>query len=159
MNLTIKNIKNIIMTDLEKELVPTELASELREIGFSEFCMFYYEHNKPAPRFGLESRDIKNKSHFRIIKINAHTILQSKNSKIDIAAPSYEQIFSWFRKKGLFHSIILTKDFIENDIFFSCEIRNANTDIVTMFSSNTYEEAKEELLKRLIKIYKEIKIK
>lgn len=147
------------MTDLEKEFVPIKLALELREIGFDEYCMLYYEHNKPAPRFGIESRSIKNKSHFRIIKINAHTILQSKNSKIDIAAPSYEQIFAWFRKKGLFHSIILTKDFIENDIFFSCEIRNANTDIVTMFSSNTYEEAREELLKRLIKIYKEIKIK
>ena len=142
------------MTDLEKEIVPIKLASELREIGFSEFCMFYYEHNKPAPRFGLESRDIKNKSHFRIIKINAHKILKSKNSKIDIAAPSYEQIFAWFRKKGLFHSIILTKDFIEDNIFFSCEIRNSNGDVVTMFSSNTYEEAKTELLKRLMEIYR-----
>lgn len=155
MNLIIKNIKNIIMTDLEKELVPTELALELREIGFDEFCMFYYEHNKPAPRFGLESRDIKNKSHFRIMRINAHKILQLKSNKIDIAAPSYEQIFSWFRGKGLFHSITLVKDFKEDEILFSCEIRNANTDIVTMFSSNTYEEAKIELLKRLIKIYKD----
>ncbi len=155
MNLIIKSIKNIIMTDLEKEIVPIKLASELREIGFSEFCMFYYEHNKPAPRFGLESRDVKNKSHFRIMTINAHQILKLKSNKFDIAAPSYEQVFAWFRSKGLFHSIILTKDFIENDIFFSCEIRNANTDIVTMFSSNTYEEAKVELLKRLIEVYKE----
>lgn len=143
------------MTDLEKELVPTELALELREIGFDEFCMFYYEHNKPAPRFGLESRDIKNKSHFRIMRINAHKILQLKSSKIDIAAPSYEQIFSWFRKKGLFHSITLVKDFFEDSIFFESEIRNSNTDIITMFISNTYEEAKMELLKRLIEIYKE----
>ena len=135
--------------------VSIEIARELKEIGFDEFCLFYYQHDKPAPRFGIESRDIKNKSHFRIININAHKILQSKNSKVITAAPSYEQIFTWFRKKGLFHSIILTKDFIENDIFFSCEIRNADTDIVTMFSSNTYEEAKIELLKRLIKIYKD----
>ena len=156
MNLTIKNIKNINMTDLEKEIVPIKLASELREIGFSEFCMFYYEHNKPAPRFGIESRDIKNKSHFRIIKINAHKILQSKSSKIDIAAPSYEQIFSWFRKKGLFHSITLVKDFFEDSIFFESEIRNSNADIVTMFSSNNYEEAKIELLKRLIEIYRNV---
>nr|DAN81650.1 MAG TPA: hypothetical protein [Caudoviricetes sp.] len=155
MNLIIKNIKNIIMTDLEKEIVPIKLASELREIGFDEYCMLYYEHNKPAPRFGIESRDIKNKSHFRIIKINAHKILKSKNSKIDIAAPSYEQIFAWFRKKGLLHSIILVKDFIEDEILFSCEIRNSNADIITMFTSNTYEEAKEGLLKRLIEIYKE----
>lgn len=154
MNLIIKSIKNIIMTDLEKELVPTELALELREIGFDEFCMFYYEHNKPAPRFGLESRDIKNKSHFRIMRINAHKILQLKSNKIDIAAPSYEQIFSWFRGKGLFHSITLVKDFKEDEILFSCEIGNSNADIITIFTRNTYEEAKIELLKRLIEIYR-----
>jgi hypothetical protein len=143
------------MLDIEKTFVPKNIAIELRDLGFDEFCLFYYEHNKPAPRFGLESRDIKSKSHFRIMTINAHKILKLKSNKFDIAAPSYEQIFAWFRKKGLFHSIILVKDFFEDEISFSCEIRNANTDIVTMFSSNTYEEAKIELLKRLIKIYKD----
>ena len=143
------------MLDIEKTFVPKNIAIELRDLGFDEFCLFYYEHNKPAPRFGLESRDIKSKSHFRIMTINAHKILKLKSNKFDIAAPSYEQIFAWFRKKGLFHSIILVKDFFEDEISFSCEIRNANTDIGTMFSSNTYEEAKIELLKRLIKIYKD----
>lgn len=142
------------MFDIEKAFVPKDIAIELRDLGFDEFCLFYYEHNKPAPRFGLESRDIKNKSHFRIMTINAHKILKLKSNKFDIAAPSYEQVFTWFRKKGLFHSIILTKDFIENDIFFSCEIRNVDTDIVTMFSSNTYEEAKIDSVKILIDIYK-----
>ena len=142
------------MLDIEKTFVPKNIAIELRDLGFDEFCLFYYEHNKPAPRFGLESRDIKSKSHFRIMTINAHKILKLKSNKFDIAAPSYEQIFAWFRKKGLFHSIILVKDFFEDEISFSCEIRNANTDIVTMFSSNTYEEAKIELLKRLIEIYR-----
>lgn len=142
------------MFDIEKAFVPKDIAIELRDLGFDEFCLFYYEHNKSAPRFGLESRDIKNKSHFRIMTINAHKILKLKSNKFDIAAPSYEQVFTWFRKKGLFHSIILTKDFIENDIFFSCEIRNVDTDIVTMFSSNTYEEAKIDSIKILIDIYK-----
>ena len=146
------------MFDIEKAFVPKDIAIELRDLGFDEFCLFYYEHNKPAPRFGLESRDIKNKSHFRIMTINAHKILKLKSNKFDIAAPSYEQVFTWFRKKGLFHSIILTKDFIENDIFFSCEIRNVDTDIVTMFSSNTYEEAKIDSIKILIDIYKNQKI-
>lgn len=142
------------MTDLEKEIVPIKLALELREIGFDEYCMFYYEHSKPAPRFGLESRDIKNKSHFKIMTINAHKILKLKSNKVDIAAPSYEQIFAWFRKKGLFHSIILTQDFMENDIFFSCEIRNSNADTITLFEMSTYEDARDRLLKRLIEIYR-----
>lgn len=142
------------MTDLEKEIVPKKLAIELQEIGFDEYCRFYYEHNKAHPIFGLESRDIKNQSNFRIMRVNAYKILQSKNDKINIAAPSYEQIFAWFRKKDLFHSIILTKDFIENDIFFCCEIRNSTADTITIFEMTTYEDARERLLKTLIKIYR-----
>ena len=51
--------------------------------------------------------------------------------------------------------MIVTKSFFEDNFFFTCEIINSNTDIITMFDRNTYEEAREELLKRLIKIYKE----
>ena len=46
------------MFDIEKVFVPKDIAIELRDLGFDEFCLFYYEHNKTAPRFGLESRDI-----------------------------------------------------------------------------------------------------
>ena len=142
------------MFDIEKAFVPKNIAIELREIGFDEFCLFYYEHNKPAPRFGLESRDIKNKSHFRIMTINAYKILKLKSNKFDIAVPSYEQAFAWFRKKGLFHSITIVEDFIEKDISFSCEIRDTKGDIITLFSRDTYEQAEKDLLERLIDIYK-----
>lgn len=142
------------MFDIEKAFVPKNIAIELRDLGFDEFCLFYYEHNKPAPRFGLESRDIKNKSHFRIMTINAHQILKFKSNKFDIAAPSYQQIFAWFRGKGLFHSITIEEDFIEKDISFSCEIRDAKGDIITLFSRDTYEKAEKDLLERLINIYK-----
>lgn len=142
------------MFDIEKIFVPKDIAIKLKEIGFDEFCLFYYEHNKPAPRFGLESRDVKNKSHFRIMTINAHQILKLKSNKFDIAAPSYEQIFAWFRKKGLFHSITIIEDYIESTIFFSCEIRNSNADTISIFSKETYEKAKIGLLNRLIEFYK-----
>lgn len=142
------------MFDIEKAFVPKDIAIELRDLGFDEFCLFYYEHNKPAPRFGLESRDIKNKSHFRIMTINAHKILKLKSNKFDIAATSYEQVFTWFRKKGLFHSITIEEDFIEKDISFSCEIRDEKGDIITLFSRDTYEKTEKDLLERLINIYK-----
>ena len=142
------------MLDIEKTFVPKNIAIELRDLGFDEFCLFYYEHNKPAPRFGLESRDIKSKSHFRIMTINAHKILKLKSNKFDIAAPSYEQIFAWFRGKGFFHSITIEEDFIEKDISFSCEIRDEKGDIITLFSRDTYEKAEKDLLERLINIYK-----
>lgn len=142
------------MFDIEKVFVPKDIAIELRDLGFDEFCLFYYEHNKPSPRFGIESKSIKNKVQFRIIKINAHTILQSKNSKIDIAVPSYEQVFAWFRNKGLFHSITLEKNPIVIDVPFYCEIRNSEGDIITIFHKKDYEEAKIDSIKILIDIYK-----
>lgn len=142
------------MFDIEKEFVPKDIAIELRDLGFDEFCLFYYEHNKPTSRFGLESRDIKNKSHFRIMTINAHKILKLKSNKFDIAAPSYQQIFAWFRKKGLFHSITIEEDFIKKDILFSCEIRDKKGDIITLFSRDTYEKSEKDLLEMLINIYK-----
>ena len=140
------------MTKHEEFLVPVEIAKELNEIGFDKpfFFSFKEEFIGEIPlSFGKF-----------LIKCNDHeahlngVIYGDKKVTDSYPIPTYEQVFAWFRKKGLFHSIILTKDFIENDIFFSCEIRNADTDIVTMFSSNTYEEAKIELLKRLIEIYR-----
>lgn len=88
------------------------------------------------------------------MKINAHKILKLKSNKFDIAAPSYGQVFAWFRRKGLFHSITIVEDFIEKDISFSCEVRDSKSDIITLFSRDTYEKAEEDLLKSLIDIYK-----
>lgn len=142
------------MFDIEKAFVPKDIAIKLRDLGFDEFCLFYYEHNKPAPRFGLESRDIKSKNHFRIMTINAHKILKLKSNKFDIAAPSYEQVFAWFRNKGLFHSITLKKNPIVIDVPFYCEIKNSEGDIITIFHKKNYEEAKIDSIKILIDIYK-----
>lgn len=145
------------MFDIEKAFVPKDIAIKLKEIGFDEFCLFYYEHNKPAPRFGLESRDIKNKSHFRIMTIDVYKILKLKSNKFDIAAPSYEQVFAWFRNKGLFHSITIKKDPIVIEVPFYCEIRNSKGDVLTFFYKRDYEEAKVDSIKILIDIYKDIK--
>lgn len=139
------------MTKHEEFLVPVEIAKELNEIGFDKPCFFSFNEEVIG--------EIPLSFGKFLIKCNDHevhldgVIYGDKKVTDSYPIPTYEQVFAWFRKKGLFHSIILTKDFIENDIFFSCEIRNANTDIVTMFSSNTYEEAKIELLKRLIEFH------
>lgn len=86
--------------------------------------------------------------------INVYKILKLKSNKFDIAAPSYEQVFAWFRNKGLFHSIILEEDFLEDETPFGCEIRNSKGHIITLFYRENYEQAKIELLKRLIEIYR-----
>lgn len=141
------------MTDYKEFLVPVEIAKKLKEIGFDKPCFFSFNEEVIG--------EIPLSFGKFLIKCNDHeahldgVIYEDKKVTDSYPIPTYEQVFAWFRGKGLFHSIILTKDFIEDNIFFSCEIRNSNTDIITMFTSNTYEEAREELLKRLIKIYKE----
>ena len=136
------------MTDYEEFLVPIEIAKELKEIGFNEPCLFVLNPHNTL----ILSSEVHDKGIIDIRKIKPRS--NGKLGEDFCSVPTYEQVFAWFRKKGLFHSIILVKDFIEDEILFSCEIRNSNADIITMFTSNTYEEAREELLKRLIKIYK-----
>lgn len=136
------------MTDYEEFLVPVSIAKELKEIGFNEPCLFVLNPHNTL----ILSSEIHDKGIIDIRKIKPRS--NGKLGEDFCSVPTYEQVFAWFRKKGLFHSIILVKDFIEDEILFSCEIRNSNADIITMFTSNTYEEAREELLKRLIKIYK-----
>ena len=141
--------------DCKEFLVSVEIAKALKKIGFDSPCLFIYRNGgiflegTASVGFSIDP----NEADF-VAAIEQLWEVSNQEGADWVTVPTYEQVFAWFRKKGLFHSIILTKDFIENDIFFSCEIRNADTDIVTMFSSNTYEEAKIELLKRLIEIYR-----
>lgn len=86
--------------------------------------------------------------------INAYKILKLKSNKFNIAAPSYEQVFAWFRNKGLFHSITLEKNPIVINVPFYCEIKNSEGDIITIFHKKDYEEAKIDSVKILIDIYK-----
>ena len=143
------------MTKHEEFLVPVKIAKELKKIGFDSPCLFIYRNGgiflegTASVGFSIDP----NEADF-VATIEQLWEVSNQEGADWVTVPTYEQVFAWFRHKGLFHSIILTKDFIENDIFFCCEIRNADTDIVTMFSSNTYEEAKIELLKRLIEIYR-----
>ena len=144
------------MTDYQEFLVPIEIAKELKEIGFAKPCLFAYRNNniylEGSASVGFTPDP--NNADF-VATIEQLCEVSNQDAAGMVTVPTYEQVFAWFRKKGLFHSIILTKDFIEDEFLFSCEIRDSNADIITMFDRNTYEEAKVELLKRLIKIYKE----
>lgn len=141
------------MTKHEEFLVPVEIAKELNEIGFDKPCFFSFNEEVIG--------EIPLSFGKFLIKCNDHeahldgVIYEDKKVTDSYPIPTYEQVFAWFRSKGLFHSITIEKDLIEGNIFFDSEIRNTDADIVTMFTGGAYEEAREELLKRLIKIYKE----
>ena len=141
------------MIDYEEFLVPVEIAKELKEIGFDKPCFFSF-NEKVIGEIPLSFGKF-------LIKCNNHeahldgVIYGDKKVTDSYPIPTYEQVFAWFREKGVFHSITIVEDLIEGNIFFDSEIRNTDADIVTMFTRDTYEEAREELLKRLIKIYKD----
>lgn len=137
------------MTDHEEFLVPVEIAKELKEIGFNELCLFVLNPHNTL----ILSSEVHDKGIIDIRKIKPRN--NGKLGEDFCSVPTYEQVFAWFRSKGLFHSIAIVEDLIDGDIFFESEIRNADADIVTMFMIDIYEEAREELLKRLIKIYKD----
>lgn len=69
------------------------------------------------------------------------------------AIPTWEQVFEWFRKKDMFHSIHISEDLLHRVKFFEAEIRDKNADIICIISKLTYEEAREASINKLIEIY------
>ena len=54
----------------------------------------------------------------------------------------------------MFHSICIVDDLLEGVKYFEAEIRDKNADIICVLSRVTYEEAREALVKALIRTYK-----
>ena len=73
--------------------------------------------------------------------------------------PTWEQVFEWFREKGMFHSICIVEDLLEGVKYFETEIRDNNGDIICILHRATYEEAREALVKALIRTYKSEQLK
>ena len=141
--------------DYEEFLVPVEIAKELKEIGFDKPCLFDYLNDniylEGSASVGFPN-DPENADFIATLDQLEEVVNQEGADWVTV--PTYEQVFAWFRSKGLFHSITIEEDLIEGNIFFDSEIRNTDADIVTMFTGGAYEEAREELLKRLIEIYR-----
>ena len=127
--------------DYPSWLVSLEIAKELKEIGFDTPCSFYYDEKllKISPWHDEE---------FAVTNWN------DKLFRYCISIPTWEQVFEWFREKGMFHSICIVSDLLEDVKYFEAEIRDNNGDIICILSRVTYEEAREALVKALIHTYK-----
>lgn len=131
-------------------LVPLDIAQELKEIGFNKKTMFYFFSADTTFKFSI-SEEI----HLDYILPIEDVELDNYNRKGFYASiPAWEQVFEWFRDKGLFHSICITEDLIEDVKEFEAEIRDNNADIIYIIHRDTYEEAREALVKALIRTYK-----
>jgi len=123
---------------MEKEFVPYEQALALKELGFDEPCIAYYENNGKNSLLVTDSVNFTNTD----LKVEG------------ISSPLYQQAFRWFREKHGYYVDL----FVDDDktfgfmISYFVEIGRADKPIQRKY--NTYEEAELQCLKKLIEIVK-----
>ena len=124
---------------MKNEFIPYEQALELKELGFDEATICYYDVEdlykiKPTPM-----KEEINSFHFNSISTM-------------VSAPLYQQAFRWFRENQGYHIDL----FVDDDKTFGFCITyftyTARVDKPIQRQFNTYEEAELECLKKLIEI-------
>ena len=128
-------------------LVPLELAKRLKEIGFDEECVFTNSYLTDNISFEIECND----DYY----LSFSDLTLQKNIKDGLVTiPTWEQAFSWFRKKG--YEANISYDFQPDlkcavgysyEIIKDCSWENYSSYYIS------YEIAREECLKNLISIY------
>ena len=127
---------------MDKEFVSFEQAVALKELGFNEICMGYFDVR-------LEHQ-IGN-SDFREIKEGYH-------KSVSALSPLKQQVFRWFREKKLhntFPSIIQTRNWATLYRILEWHPGNDSTSISTSDYYDTYEEAENACIDKLIELAKQ----
>ena len=115
---------------MNKEFIPYEQALELKELGFDEPCMAFYElNNKEVMVVGVNQR------------YNDPSLL----TLTDFCAPLYQQAFRWFREKYNFkYSIGIT-----NTCVYHIPVSNYHTTFMLQ-DCESYEDAQLQCIKAFI---------
>ena len=142
---------------MEKEFVSYEIALELKELGFDEPCLGFYDGKGSTQLYFNNKRDA-----------SGDFIPFVKSERLTwFGTPTYSQAFRWFREKHNLRGFI---GFRPNVKQFDCHVYDMSlsgkeyTEQRTMEEFNkdpkvgTYEEAEIECLKKLIEIVKEKKL-
>ena len=132
-------------------LVSLDIAKELKEIGFNEPCHFYYQNDYSEY---LKAGD-PNKYHIISDSLAANRKnANHNNSDIAISAPSWEEALAWFRAKDYYGNLEATSKGTSAYIFHP-ELENG--EFWDFAYKESYEEAREALLLKLIDLYKAAK--
>ena len=143
-------------------LVSLEIAKELKEIGFNEPCLVenVETHSEDYNLIGFEEQ----------IPFDVHVMLEEivfvknqdlkdefgiyKTFVLRTAIPTWEQVLEWFREKG-YHGVIAARgEDGENEYSYCIDYLNELSSDFEQDSHLTYEEAREALVKALIRTYK-----
>ena len=151
------NIDNLNIDDLFKDntskymknnnypswLVPLDIAKELKEIGFKEKCLCYWHEYFHRIECSTDDEDRLCPEYYDYNTDESTTSL-----------PTWEQVLEWFREKG-YHGIIAARgEDGENEYSYCIDYLNELSSDFEQDSHLTYEEAREALVKALIRIYK-----
>jgi hypothetical protein len=122
---------------MEKEFVPYEIAVQLKELGFDEYCMeaCYYEFHD------------RGKTHIQL-----HTPDEIMGVKEVCKAPLFQQAFRWFREKYNLKSCVIFRHNMEDgEDYYDWLIQG---EMVVYRHFNSYVGAELACLKKLIEIAK-----
>jgi len=120
---------------MEKEFIPYEQALDLKELGFNEPCLKYW--NGIGKYFDQKDWFDWNQSEYFV------------------SVPLYQQAFRWFREKYEYEVSI--HKLIEEDGYMASIRWEGVEDIFDQVEGNTYPEAELACLIKLIEIVKEKK--
>ena len=131
---------------MEKEFIGYNEALDLKELGFNEPCLGYYVG--------------KDKEVYMSNEILSAPFQFRLESKTTFVAPTFSQVFRWFRKKYNLVCIMTFDDDVKGKWFgnlYGHYETHGKYDFGYTELFKTYEEAELECLKKLIEIVKEQK--
>ena len=115
---------------MDREFIPYELALELKQLGFDEPCLSYYE----GESFSYHLASIKGDDYI-------------------IPAPLFQQVFRWFREEHkLIAGIFPNNHSLQDNVSYIGYVGKFKKGNVEVYE--TYEEAEKECLIKLIEIVK-----
>jgi hypothetical protein len=134
--------------NIEKEFVPYQESLELKELGFDEPCLCFYNYNSQLLRYMNPDKDWNS--------LQSQTL---KNSKITLpdtySAPTFSQCFKWFREKyGLPSHIATYWQHDWNNYSYQYYFVQDKVEWNGIEHYKTYEEAELACLRKLIEIVK-----
>jgi hypothetical protein len=128
-------------TEMNKEFVPYELALELKQLGFDEPCLSYFD-----------SRLEQQLGNFDFTEIKVYKVY---NESASVLVPTFSQAFRWFRNNYRLNTQIAFCEYsVSSENAWKFTLDNPTNVQIWNGKFSTYEEAELECLKKLIKIVK-----
>jgi len=131
---------------MKKEFLDYTEALELKELGFDEPCLAFWDGKNTDAFYFNNIRDAS----------GDYTPFQKHDRLKWFGAPLYQQAFRWFREKYELEGITQQA---EDFAWYKWKISQYNEDgkkyVADWYEYETYEEAELECIKKLIQIVKE----